>query len=762
MASGDEPAAALSRPLDAEAALRVSERRLREIIRVQRLISSEMDLHKIVQAVTDAATFASGAEFGAFFYNVTSEQGESYMLYTLSGVPREHFERFPMPRNTAVFAPTFTGQGVVRLDDVRKDPRYGRNPPYHGMPEGHLPVVSYLAVPVVSRSGEVLGGLFFGHKEPGVFTAAAEEMVTGLAAQAAVSMDNARLFDAQRRSERRLAFLADSGRVLASSLDYEETLPALVGLAVPGIADWAAVDVVNDDGTVRRLGVSATDERRERLGWEVARAYPERVDGSGAVAEALRAGDPVIHAEVGAALLDRWAADAEHRRQLEELGLRSLMVVPLRGRGPALGALWLATTEPGRTYGAADAELAATLGNRAAVAVDNARLYAESLAAYEQAQRASRMKDEFLATLSHELRTPLSAIVGWAHLLAEGGLDEGARKRAIDAIRRNATMQTQLISDILDVSRIVAGRMRLEVHPVDLAVVAEAALDTVRPAASAKQIELVADMQRGGPVMAGDADRLQQVAWNLLSNAVKFTPPGGRVHVGLRATGTHVVLSVRDTGPGIPEAALPHIFERFHQADASSTRRYGGLGLGLAIVRHLVELHGGTVEASNVSGGGALFEIRLPLLRDAVPAVAPVPRDVDTRDGRPGLSGIRVLLVEDHPDARELVTTVLEAAGARVTAVGTAADALASIDRERPDVLLSDLEMPGQDGYELVRQLRARPAQLGGEVPAAALTAYADGEHRTRALASGFQAHVAKPVQPDTLLDVVRRLACRL
>jgi CheY-like chemotaxis protein len=303
--------------------------------------------------------------------------------------------------------------------------------------------------------------------------------------------------------------------------------------------------------------------------------------------------------------------------------------------------------------------------------------------------------------------------------------------------------------------------MRLEVHPVDLATVAEAALDTLRPAAGAKQIALAAALERGGPVIAGDADRLQQVVWNLLSNAVKFTPGGGRVDVGLRTAGDHLVLSVRDTGPGIPEAALPHIFERFHQADASSTRRYGGLGLGLAIVRHLVELHGGTVEAANVPGGGALFEVRLPVLRDPVPAVVATPRDATRRERRSSLSGVRVLLVEDHPDARELVTTVLEGAGARVTAVGTAAEALGAIERELPDVLVSDLEMPGQDGYELVRQIRARPPQLGGELPAAALTAYADGEHRARALAAGFQAHVAKPVHPDMLLDVVLRLARR-
>jgi PAS domain S-box-containing protein len=744
-------------------ALRVSEERLREINGVQQVISAELDLQKVVQAVTDAGTEIAGADFGAFFYNMTGETGDSYMLYALSGVPRESFARFPMPRATGLFGPTFRGEGTVRIDDVHQDPRYGHNPPYHGMPEGHLPVVSYLAVPVVSRSGEVLGGLFFGHRLPAVFTAETEELVKGLAAQAAVSMDNARLFEEQKRSERRLAFLADASRVLGSSLDYEETLKALVRLAVPAIADWAGVDVMSTDGAIQRLAVAATDPAREDLSWELSRRYPTQPEGNTGVPEAIRTGEPVVYPEVTEAMVAAWARDEEHRELIKDLGLHSVMVVPLRARGRMLGALWFATAESGRRYSEADRELAVSLGDRAALAVDNARLYSESVAAYEQAQRASRMKDEFLATLSHELRTPLSAIVGWAHLLGQGELDEEARRRAIEAIRRNATVQTQLISDILDVSRIVAGRMRLEVRPVDAMAVVEAALDTVRPAAEAKGITLAPSYALGAAPLFGDADRLQQVAWNLLSNAVKFTPSGGRVEVGLRAAGTHVLFSVQDTGPGIPEEALPHVFERFQQADASSTRRHGGLGLGLAIVRHLVELHGGTVEAANAPGGGALFEVRLPTGIRQSPAIA---LDAAVAGGAgterppapPTLSGVRVLVVEDHPDARELVSTVLEGAGARVTAVGTAAEALAAIDRERPDVLLSDIEMPGQDGYELMRILRARPAKMGGDVPAAALTAYAGAEHRRAALSAGFQAHLAKPVQPDTLVEMVQRL----
>jgi PAS domain S-box-containing protein len=745
-----------------DAALRVSEDRLRELNQVQQLISGELDLQKVVQAVTDVATAMSGADFGAFFYNVIGEEGERYTLYTLSGVPRESFEGFPMPRNTALFGPTFRGEGVVRIDDVHKDARYGTNPPYHGMPKGHLPVVSYLAVPVVSRSGEVLGGLFFGHEQPGIFTAATEDLVKGLAAQAAVSMDNARLFDEQKRSERRLAFLADASRVLGSSLDYEETLQGMVRLAVPAIADWAGADVIAADGTIKRLAVAATSPEREDLSWDLSRRYPVQAEGASAVPEAIRTGEPVVYSDVTDSLIDAWTRDDEHRALIKAMGLCSIMVVPLRARERILGALWFATLESGRRFGAADRELAVSLGDRAAVAVDNSRLYSESVAAYEQAQRASRMKDEFLATLSHELRTPLSAIVGWAHLLGQGELDEAARHRAIEAIRRNATVQTQLISDILDVSRIVAGRMRLEVRPVELTAVVEAALDTVRPAAEAKKIALATRLDPAVSSLSGDGDRLQQVVWNLLSNAVKFTPAGGTVEVRLRPADGHVLLSVQDSGPGIPPDALPHVFERFQQADASSTRRHGGLGLGLAIVRHLVELHGGTVEAANAPEGGAVFEVRLPTTLRAAPAVAleaaPANGGPPQQQAAPGLDGVKVLVVEDHPDARELVFRVLENAGARVTAVATAAEALAAIERERPDVLLSDIEMPGQDGYELMRILRTRPPQLGGDVPAAALTAYAGAENRRAALSAGYQAHLAKPVQPDTLIDIVRRL----
>jgi PAS domain S-box-containing protein len=387
----------------------------------------------------------------------------------------------------------------------------------------------------------------------------------------------------------------------------------------------------------------------------------------------------------------------------------------------------------------------------------------EVRAAYEEARAANRAKDEFLATLSHELRTPLSAIVGWTHMLRTGQLDPATATRAIETIDRNARVQTQLISDILDVSRIVSGKLHLDVRPLELAATIAAALDTVRPSADAKGVTLVSTLEPTAMPVSADPDRLQQVVWNLLANAIKFTPRGGRVELRLRCAGTHAEIAVEDTGPGIPRAFLPHVFERFRQADGSSTRAHGGLGLGLAIVRHLVEAHGGTVRAANaIEGAGSVFTVRLPIMGHE-PRVAAQPPEapLETLARSSDLEGLRVLVVDDDPDTREMVSAILRGQGAQVDLAGSAADALAALPNARPDILVSDVEMPGQDGYELIHNVRLLPADAGGKIPAAALTAYARPEDRMRALKAGFQIHVPKPVQPAELVAVVASLAGR-
>jgi signal transduction histidine kinase len=399
------------------------------------------------------------------------------------------------------------------------------------------------------------------------------------------------------------------------------------------------------------------------------------------------------------------------------------------------------------------------------------RAHSREKEARRQAEEANRLKDEFLATLSHELRTPLNAILGWAQMLRSGKLDTATTGRAVETIERNAKAQAQLIADILDVSRIITGKLRLELGPVNLPRVIETVLDSVRPAAEAKEIRLSVLLDPLATPVLGDSDRLQQVIWNLLSNAIKFTPKGGLVGVVLRQVEeSSLEIEVRDSGIGIRQDFLPYVFDRFRQAESSITRSHGGLGLGLSIVRHLVELHGGTVQVdSEGEGKGAAFTVRLPVRAQGVGAgVAPAGRRpmedeavAEAPAGPPPLAGLHVLVMDDEEDTRELVAMALSHGGATVTAVPSVPEALEALDRSVPDVLVSDIGVPGEDGYSLMRKVRARDATQGGRLPALALTAYARAEDRIQAFAAGFQMHLAKPVDPDELVAVVTSLAGR-
>jgi signal transduction histidine kinase/ActR/RegA family two-component response regulator len=570
-----------------EEALREESHHLEVLNRTGSMLASKLELETLLQTVTDAATELSGAKFGAFFYNRTDDSGESYMLYTLSGAPREAFEKFDMPRATPLFGPTFRGEQIIRCDDVSRDPRYGQWEPFQGMPPGHLPVRSYLAVPVVSRSGTVIGGLFFGHPKPGVFTARAERLLAGIAAQAAVAIDNARLYETAQQA--------------------------------------------------------AASERAAR-------------------------------------------ADIE---------------------------------------------------------------------------RSSDLKDEFLANLSHELRTPLTAILGWAQMLRRrSNLDEADIREGLEIIERNSRLQVQLIDDLLDTSRITSGKLRIDVQPVDPKTIVEAALETIQPAAEAKGIRIEKILDPAAGPVSGDPGRLQQVMWNLLSNAIKFTPKQGKVQVLLERVNSHIEISVTDTGIGFKPEFLAHVFERFRQADGSTTRRHGGLGLGLSIVKHLVELHGGTVRAASPGEGkGATFTIHLPLALvhrkpEARERLHPkAPRTAAARDFKlPDLSGIRVLVVDDEVDGRDLVRFVLEDCGAEVVTAESGKHALDLLAQRKPDVIVSDIGMPEMDGYEFIKLAQQR---TGRRIPAIALTAFARSEDRTRALQAGFIMHVAKPVEADEFLASV-------
>ncbi len=386
-----------------------------------------------------------------------------------------------------------------------------------------------------------------------------------------------------------------------------------------------------------------------------------------------------------------------------------------------------------------------------------------------ESDAANRAKDEFLATISHELRTPLNAILGWGRMLRNSKLDEASFARGLDTIERNAKLQAQLIDDLLDVSRIISGKVRLTVMPVELRPVIEAAIDSIRPAAEAKDIRLQVTLDTNTGLVSGDPDRLQQIVWNLLSNAVKFTEKGGRVQVRLERINSHVEITVSDTGKGISPEFLPYVFDRFRQADSSITRLHGGLGLGLAIVRHLMELHGGIVQAQSLGEGqGATFSLRLPVIiahgsgrfaiNDEEANASGAALEVDFGSS-PSLEGLSILVVDDEGDARDLLRVILEERKAQVTTAASAAEAYETLEWLRPDIIISDIGMPGEDGHSLIRKVRQKEAQRRqGWKPAIALTAHARVEDRLRALSAGYQAHVAKPVEPTELVAVIASL----
>lgn len=438
---------------------------------------------------------------------------------------------------------------------------------------------------------------------------------------------------------------------------------------------------------------------------------------------------------------------------------QAVRISPLSHEGRVIGTLTIIEDVTERV--AREAELQAQIEART-------RLLSSEKLARSEAERANRLKDEFLATISHELRNPLNAIMGWAHMLQLGNLNEANTERAVETIYRNAKSQSQLVSDLLDVSRIISGKLRLDVRAVDLIYIVNAAIDSIRPAADAKSIRLQTILDPAAGPISGDADRLQQVVWNLLTNAVKFTPKGGKIQVQVQRIDSHVEIVVRDSGVGISQEFLPYVFDRFRQADASTTRIHGGLGLGLSIVRQLVDLHGGTVSVqSEGEGKGSTFTIILPFVavlnnQNEADLVHPAHTDeIISFEGLPSLEGLRVLIVDDEADTRELIKEVLKECGSEVIMTRSAAEALEALEQHHPDILISDLGMPDEDGYSLISKIRALPPERGGQVPAAALTAYARAEDRMRVLRAGFQFHLPKPVDSAELVTVVASLAGR-
>jgi PAS domain S-box-containing protein len=546
----------------AEAALREETRILELLNSSGAAIAGKLDTAALVQTVTDAATQLSGAKFGAFFYNVTNAQGESFFLYALSGAPREAFEKFGLPRNTAIFDPTFRGAGVVRSADITQDPRYGKNSPHQGMPEGHLPVRSYLAVPVISRSGDVIGGLFFGHPEVNVFTERAQRLVEGVAAQAAVAMDNARLFEALHNTDRR--------------------------------------------------------------------------------------------------------------------------------------------------------------------------------------------KDEFLATLAHELRNPLAPIRQAAIISRAPNATEAQRRWSHDVISRQVQNMALLLDDLLDISRVSSGTLELRTENTQLATIVEAAVETARPLIDAKRHALTIDLPDQPVSFAADPLRLSQVLSNLLTNAAKYTDPEGRIRLHASSSDHAVTISVADSGIGLAEDALERVFQMFSQVKSAQDRSEGGLGIGLALTKGIVALHGGTIEARSAGPGrGSEFIVSLP--RRALQA-APVSRT--TASGSADAARRRVLIADDNRDAAETLATLLRMEGHDVTVAHNGREAMVVYQSIHPDVVLLDIGMPELNGYEVAQRVRQnatspRPVLI-------AVTGWGQDSDKARALAAGFDHHFTKPVEPDAIAAILR------
>ena len=1110
----------------AEAELREQKAVAETLLRVGRLLGEESDLHRMVQVVTDETTRLCGAKFGAFFYNVDDDAGESYMLYTLSGIPRAAFEKYPMPRNTAVFGPTFRGEDIVRLDDVTADPRYGHNAPYQGMPPGHPPVRSYLAASVVSRSGEVLGGLFFGHDQPGVFTAHHEQLLRGIAAQAAVAIDNARLFhsaqsaaerlhlaldaadlgdwrwdvatdevtlseraaeifgvaprqritwtalqerlhpvdrdraraeverviaerlsyaieyrverdggdviwvgalgrgvyddagqvtgmygvvqdvserkrleqslrdsearfrslmeqapfsiqvfdadgrtlrvnrawedlwgatleelaqynilhdaqlermgvmpqiraafagvpstvpairydpnetlpditrhddpvrwvaavaypirddagvvrqvvlvhddvtarhraeDALRRSEERLRLALDAGRMgvwdwnvrtgglewsdsleplhglapgtfegtfehfvglvhpddrdgvaaaiqsalerrgsfqtefrnrrgdgsvhwiagsgqvltdeagepvrmigigmdvtarrrreqtarflsaasaaLAEIVDFESTLQKVAALAVPAFADWAAVDVLEPDGSLRRVAMAHHDPQRVADARALHRRWPGRPDAPLGPAHIVRTGRPQL-VQLDARMLEDAVGDPEAREAIAALGLRSFIGVPLTLRGKVRGAITFVTAESGRTSDEADLEVARELAHRTAVAIENAELY-------EEMREADRRKDEFLATLAHELRNPLAPLRSGLDVLDVSGSMTPGSTQVRAMMGRQVEHLVRLVDDLLDVSRITRNRLELRREPLALADVIQSAVETSSPLIGRAGNPLTVDVPAAPIHVLGVRVRLAQVFSNLLNNAAKYTPAGGAITLRVAREGDRAVVRVRDRGLGIPADALDTVFDMFTQVHRATVQAQGGLGIGLTLVRRLVELHGGTVEAhSDGPGTGSEFVVRLPVLATGAEPAAP-PARAAALPAAPR----RVLVVDDNVDAARSLEMMLGLMGHDVRTSHDGPEALAQARAFRPELVLLDIGLPSMSGYDVCRALRAEP--WGDEAVLVALTGWGQEEDRRRSDEAGFDDHVVKPVSAERLADLLQRV----
>jgi len=650
-----------------------------------------------------------------------------------------------------------------------------------------LGIHSLMVIPVRSR-GQLFGAISFFTAESGRHYQLADlALAEDIARRAATAIDNARLYQETQQAKQaaelsvnRTVLLQSITAALSEALTPKEVADVVMNRGIPALGAVAGSVVLLTQGNTTLKVLQATGYPQSVIDtWE---SFP--ITAPTPIAETVRTKKPIF-------LENMAALEANYSNLIDAIALtlnNAWASIPLIAEGKAIGALGFSFATA-QAFNEEDQRFMLTLGQQCGQAIARAQLYEAEKTARAQAETANRIKDEFLAVLSHELRTPLNPILGWSKLLRTRNFDEATKIRALETIERNAKLQTQLIEDLLDVSRILQGKLSLNLHAVDLKVAIAAAQETVRLAAEAKSIQIETVLNDVGKVL-GDGDRLQQIMWNLLSNAVKFTPVQGRVEVRLEEVkeedaGTrghkdagktlsasprlpvtassspgYVQIQVIDTGKGISPEFLPHVFDYFRQADAKTTRIFGGLGLGLAIVRHLVELHGGTVEADSPGEGqGATFRVKLPLLKSSDSRVSsPESSDLELDTEESLLLGVQILLVDDQEDVRDFFSFALEQYGATVTTVASATEALETLAESKPDILLSDIGMPLMDGYMLLRQVRKLPPEQGGEIPAIALTAYAGEINYNQALAAGFQKHLPKPVEPIDLANAIVNL----
>jgi signal transduction histidine kinase len=552
------------------------------------------------------------------------------------------------------------------------------------------------------------------------------------------------------RKDETLRLLAGASDLLAECLDYEATLEMVANLLVSSLAKWCVIDLVTADGKIERVAVAHRDPAKADMARKMLLHYPAKPDATQGVYRVIETRESVL---APICTKDTWAHradDPEHLRMILELGSTSYMCVPLIARGRVVGSIMLFSAE--RTYDDGDVQTAEALARCIAMAVDNVSMFRKK-------QEAIRIRDEFLAILSHELRTPLNVIQGWVEILKSEKLDEASFQQALDMLDRNSQLQARLINDLLDVSRIRSGKLSMEMQTVDLTAVLASTAESIRLSAEKKNIVLHTQIALEARMISGDFSHLQRMVLNLLSNAIKFTPSGGRVELIFKVIENDGVIVVRDTGKGIDPQFIPYVFESFKQEDSATTRLHGGLGLGLAITKHIVERHGGRIAVtSEGKGKGAEITIHLPLLQETKPQEYHSSPVIAEKPGELVLKGVRVLLVDDAADMRFLLARYLQRSGAEVVVVSSAAQAFEELKKMKPDILLSDIGMPEEDGYSLIARIRSLPEEQGGKTLAIALTAYTRDEEKQRALAAGFDSHLTKPIFCDVLIEKIRRL----